>query len=135
MTTINNDRLGDYSHQAVVIQIPGEAQTGDVLIVDLLERAEVFRVVGAPVHQPVVPGGSISHDARFVHVPGLCCGVSRRVNHNHYGSAGNGQATMKVTRIRCAFILTHTCQTPVTPASKCSYADRLGLSCNFQLSC
>src|SRR5205823_6346404 len=41
------------------VEIPGQPETGDVRRVDLLERTEMFRIVGAAVHQPVDSRGGI----------------------------------------------------------------------------
>ena len=88
---IHNNRLGDNAHCAVIIQIPGEAQIAGVLIVNLFERAEMFRIVGAAVHQPVVPGGGIGHDARLVHVAGLRRAIRRRAQRNGNSDRDNDQ--------------------------------------------
>ena len=40
---------------------PGHAELAHVLLVDLLERAEALRVIGAAVHQPVVGTGVQQH--------------------------------------------------------------------------
>ncbi len=40
---------------------PRHAKLADVVLVDLLQRAEALRVVGAAVHQPVVRAGILQY--------------------------------------------------------------------------
>src|SRR5262249_13024826 len=50
---IDDDWLGDDAHGAVDIEIPCEAEPGDVLIVYLREGAEMFAVESAAVEEPI----------------------------------------------------------------------------------
>src|SRR5439155_13406995 len=86
---VHNNRLGYDAHGAVIIQVPGKPQVTDVLIANLLERAEMLRYVGAAVQEPVVAGGGIGQDARLVHVAGLHGAVRRRAQCDGNSDRGN----------------------------------------------
>ena len=100
---IHDNWLGHEAHVAIYVEIPGEAELVGVLVVDLLERAEVLGVKGAAVEQPVVGVDRCFQGAVVVNM----CGLSRAAdghmwrqgdcdNANHsdggqqYGSHGQG---------------------------------------------
>src|SRR5439155_15808359 len=74
---VDDDGFGDHDHRAVVIEIPSETDIGDVRRINLLERAEMFRIIGSSVHQPVDSRDGISGEALVVHIAGLYRSGSR----------------------------------------------------------
>ena len=52
---VHHDRLGGEPHRAVDIDVPGEAELIDVLVIDLLERTEVRRAEAAAITGQLIP--------------------------------------------------------------------------------
>ena len=68
---VDDDWFGNHAHCAVVIEIPSQTQVRDIGSVDLLERAEMFRIVGEAVHQPVDSRGCVGGDPLIIHITGF----------------------------------------------------------------
>ena len=79
---VNDDRLRNDAHPAVNIEVPCQAQPGDILIVDLLERAEVLRLEVPPIDQPVCSSVRFRNHAEVCEIRIIATARHKVVNPN-----------------------------------------------------
>ncbi len=60
---IDDDRRCLHAAPCRHVEIPGESQSVDILLVDLCQRTEALLVIGAPMRQPVGRVGISSNQA------------------------------------------------------------------------
>ena len=82
---VDLDRLGNHAHLSLDVQVPSETQLIDVLVIDLLQRAEMRGIVIAAVDHPVGPDRCVGANARVGHFRPFFVNVGKGTGLHHCG--------------------------------------------------